>query len=272
MNMVDCLYKCGSGAESKQIYHVYPQSASNIQVTLETGVVCDKCNHYFSGLENYFIQNHPGADARILRLRETKKGKQPKHTTQAGEITRTIGENGIQLQMPMSDIKWSMTEGGGIRFDLAAKARPYDPVRISRVLGKIAMETACQRTDVPGVNLNPYSAEFDPLREYVRFWRQMQFIWFAYKAVEEPGGEPRIAIVRSGATIDTDILGCSCEIRLPGFSYLTPYPPFLDPKQIKVALEGWTVVDSPDPQTASDLTATINLVRKSSEDSAPQTK
>lgn len=267
--MFNCLYKCGSGVESTQAYHVYPASASNIQVVLETGVVCDKCNEYFSKLENYFVHYHPGADARVLRLQQTKKGKQPRHTTEAGEVLRAMEEDGIRLQIPMSDIKWTKTVDGGIQFDLSAKARPYDPTKISRVLGKIAIESAYAQCPIPGANLDPFSQEFDDLRQYVRFWRAPKFIWLAYKNVEEIGGAPRIALVRNGANDDDELLGCLCEIRLPGIRYLFPYPPYLESSQIRVALEGWTVVDSPEPHTPDDLTATIRLKQKTPDESMP---
>ena len=70
------------------------------------GYVCDKCNAYFAKLESYFTHYHPGADAKLMALGKTKKGKQPKHTTQAGEATRTLGDDGYTVQMPMSDVSW----------------------------------------------------------------------------------------------------------------------------------------------------------------------
>jgi hypothetical protein len=256
--MDQCLYKCGSGAPSTQEYHVYPASASNLQIVLERGIVCDKCNAYFSELENYFVHYHPGSAARLMNLGQTKKGKQPQYKSQAGTATREINEDAsFKLQVPMSDVAFETKDDGTIVIKCTAKAREFDSVRISRVLGKIALEAVFAEAPSPGLNFDAYSSEYDPLRRYVRSWGgQPRFIWFAYKGDDGVGSHPQMGIIRG----QTDsIMGVVCVIRLPGMHYILPLLPYLEAEVLQPMLPEWTYVTTPGMHKAKDLEATIPL-------------
>ena len=267
--MDTCLYKCQSDSDSTQIYHVYPQSASNLQVVLESGIVCDKCNAYFAKLENYFVHYQPGASAKLLALKQTKKGKQPTFESNAGLATRTRTDEGLTLNIPFSDIRYEIKEDRSIVFNLAARGRPFDAAKISRVLGKIAIEFVSVQGPYPGLNLDAYSSEYDALRHYVRFGTgALKYVWFAYKDVRGEEGPPLIA---DFFDTDNQLKGALCLIRLPGIHYLFPLPPFLETATLHKPLHDWTFVETAGIHPTKDFDASFSLVpRKKDKDKREQ--
>jgi hypothetical protein len=255
--MGECLYRCGSKWVSTQEYHVLPASASNVAQILPTGVVCNACNAYFAKLEQYFVHYHPGAGTRMTSLKRTKKGRQPKFKTLAGESTRKLGEKEFTVTIPMNDIAVDLKDDGSIVIKLYSKTLPYDSVKISRVLGKIAMETVWDQRPDQGINLDPYSPEYDGLRRYVRFRKgKPRYIWFAYRETSEM--EQPAAIGRIVDEQGTDISGL-CLIRFPGIEYVFPLPPVVEPVVLSGRLEGWTIVDSPGEQPSKDFDVSVQL-------------
>jgi len=234
---------------------------------LENGIVCDKCNGYFAKLENYFVHYQPGASAKLLLLKQTKKGKQPSFESEAGKATRTRNDDGLSLNIPFTDVTYEVKEDRSIVFKATAKGRPFDARKISRVLGKIAIEFVSVQGPYPGLNLDAYSSEYDPLRKYVRYGSgTLKFVWFAYKEVRGEEGPPQIADFFGE---DNQILGGLCMIRLPGIHYLFPLPPFLESAVLHKPLHDWTFVETPGMHPTKDFEAILPLIpRKSVEDSS----
>lgn len=236
--MIECLYKCGSGALSTQEYHVYPLSASNLDLQLPKGVVCDKCNAFFSQLENYFTNRHPGAGERLLALRETRKGKEPKFESQTGTATRRKTAEGFEFTYPLEAVQHEERENGDIVFRGTFTPRPYDSVRIGRVLAKITLESLWPFSG--SGDLDPYGTRMDPLRHYARLGpSKVKFLWFAWKRTQQTERRPQVITIQDPGDEPISQL---CRMFLPGVAFLLPIPPVTSPSVLRQNLRGWNVV------------------------------
>jgi len=239
--MVECLYKCGSGAPSTQQYHVYPISGSVIDLRLEPGVVCDKCNAYFSKLEKHFLERHPGASVRLIHVRQTRKGKPPKFVSKAGAATRTNDTGTHALTFPVEAVETKTLDNGDILITGFFTPYPFDAVKVSRVLAKIALESLLRLPTQEG--LDPYAERFDTIRKYARFGpAELRYLWFAWKRSSERQRLPCVVMVRDDGAKPIATLS---RISLPGIAYLIPLPPLADPATIRKSLDGWNIVDKP---------------------------
>lgn len=249
-----CLYNCNSGADSTQEYHVLPESAANVSLTLPTGIVCDKCNCYFAKLENYFIQRHPGSAQRLMRLEKTKKGKHPKFQSKAGEVTRTITNGQLSVQMNVSDIQFENLDNGDLIIKTKTACEQFDATKISRVLGKIALETLWL---VYGKGkVAPLAETYTGLRDYVRFGRgKLNFLSFSYRVGDYPDRLPGIGPLQNE---DGKPLGHGCMIFLPGIWYFVALPPWEN--QLTSTNEGWKSITEPGKYPVEDLTANVKFV------------
>jgi hypothetical protein len=111
-----CLYGCANGATFKTEYHLLPCSATQFNLVLPPGYVCDKCNNYFSELENYFTHYHPGSSNRLLAINKTRKGKEPVLKATTGDVTRKIHGKSMNLQIPLESLKSETQSNGDIKF------------------------------------------------------------------------------------------------------------------------------------------------------------
>ncbi|WP_414849776.1 HNH endonuclease [Kosakonia quasisacchari] len=69
-----CIFCKMESTSSKSVEHIIPESLWNTKNILPAGIVCDKCNNYFSRkVEKPFIST-PGMDLLdFIRLYQTKK-------------------------------------------------------------------------------------------------------------------------------------------------------------------------------------------------------
>lgn len=130
-----CIFCKADSSSSRSREHILPESLGNVEHTLPCGVVCDRCNNYFSRKLEKPILDSPvfqllRADMQIAN----KKGRVPAFPSQQG--------------------------------------RPLPSYRLmGRFLGKIGLEVLTSRVlGVHGWNQEIIEkAELDPLRNYVRF-------------------------------------------------------------------------------------------------------
>ena len=257
--MFTCLYKCGSSAPSTQKYHVYPASASTMDLILPTGVVCDKCNSYFSKLEKYFTERHPGASTRLLAVEKTRKGKAPVLFTRTGTAFRKDRDGKQNFTFPLDDLQIRIKQDGNIDIVGETKLSPFDATMISRVLAKIALESLWWLMS----EINPFSEQFDPLRTYARFGKGCQsFIWFAYRLNQQHQLPPHLVPVtdREGQCI-----GKFSLIFFPGIQYLLSLLPIMLPSQLR-GLEEWTLVTTPGMIERKSVDLKVELVQITEEE------
>lgn len=251
--MIRCLYDCGSGSDSTQKYHVYPFSASKLDVQLEKGVVCDGCNAYFSKLERYFIERHPGASMRLLHVARTRKGKPPTFAHQDGVATRENNSQTFSLTLPLQSIRHETLENGDIKFIGNYRPFPFDSLKIGRLLAKITLEFLYS---VGGPKYDPFLSRFDELRHYARRGPgKLKYVWFSWKHIDETQRPPQLVMIR---TDSGELVSVLCRISLPGVAYLLPLPPFINPDVISENLVGWQVVgDAGETMLGSETVETL---------------
>ena len=221
-----CLYNCGSTVESNSDeYHVYPYSASEIEIKLPSGIVCDKCNSYFGReLENDFCHLHPGVAHKVLAVKETRKGKPPTQFLTHGRVKAIDQGDGIRnISYPPKDIQIEIDEGKKFSIKSYFESMPFHSRIISRTLAKMALELQLL-SDYK--LLDPYDPIFDSYKQYIRFDRG-DYIWFAYLAEGIPSiqSNPRIWEARVS---DEDIFR-GVYIHFPGVIYSIPLPPVPPP-------------------------------------------
>jgi len=186
-----CLF-CGTNGKSfNNIEHIIPASLGNKTFTLEK-IVCDKCNEYFSKLEEYFIQNHFSSINRLFSVPKTKKGKPPKQNLKCGIAYRD--KNG-KIVFEQSSLLNDPNNQLSITFfaeDISIKTSyPQSDVnakKLSRVLAKIGLETLYFKEGEIA-----YSSEFDLIRHYARFGDTIPFIPFMWHYQTEKNVEILLA-------------------------------------------------------------------------------
>jgi hypothetical protein len=178
-----CLF-CGPKAKSfTRPEHIIPESLGNTAFVLHE-VVCDKCNQYFSKLENYFIHHHLTSLARVFSVQRTKKGKSPMQSLPDGELRRDAGgkinfrqsvisgREGEQLSLTF--LANEIILKGAVIFEDA------DAKKLSRFLAKCAIETLFFKR-----GNEAFQDLYDPLREYARYGGGVKFVPFLWSNQEE---------------------------------------------------------------------------------------
>jgi hypothetical protein len=236
-----CLYNCGSGASSTQEYHVYPASASTLNLTLPSGLICDKCNQYFSEIENYFTNYHPGSSQRVWDGVITRKGKTPTFTHESGKMTRVDGEDARHISTNLGGVRFERHPNGDYTIVSSYTPQSFDASKISRVLHKIAFETLLYYPIDP--NLNPLSDRFLLLRDFVRRPKSsLDFQPFAWMRREEAQEHPCIVSIQDPDT--NNVVAEMCEIHFPGIVYIIAYPPWPSPSSLWESIIDANVVNT----------------------------
>ena len=261
-----CLYRCGSGAESTQTYHVLPRSASTLDITLEPGRVCDRCNEYFATkLEAHFVQRHPGSSERLRYVATTRKKKPPRFETTRGTAIRRNNVGTHELAYPLDNLSWEELPNGDLRFFGTFQGLPFDATIISRLLAKISLEFLVTVSDTSPYW--PYLPSFDQLRRYARCGDgRVRFVWFAWKRTSTDQVVPLFIEIKED---DGSLVTTLVRISFPGVAYLFPIAPFVAPERIPNNLAGWKIVAEAREFQPDHETIEVNLVRKSSS-SIPQ--
>jgi hypothetical protein len=240
--MIQCLYKCDTGFPSTQEYHIYPISASTLDLRLEKGIVCDRCNSYFSNLEQYFTHRHPFTSSRLTSLEKTHKRKTPKLFLKNGRTATREDRNGKHhFTFPVNhDIRLQEEKNGDLIFVAEYEPQSYDAVKISRLLCKMGLETLFNGQ----TELNPYNEAFDPLRRYARFGpnKFLKYVWFAWKKTESVSSPPQIVQVTDGSGTPLTWLA---RLYFPKGTYLIPLIPSHPIRLSDSAQKEWRVIDRP---------------------------
>lgn len=182
-----CIFCNEISENSKSVEHIIPESLGNTKYIMPKGLVCDKCNNYFSShIERQFLEIDSIKRIRFQTLTKNKKGKIPKtDCLVCGDIAELSIINGTAFigVEPETLIKFFAKKPEKIitkSHSINDLENSYD---VSRMLLKIAYELFVYL----GINKNDSreeaeSLEFDgenlePARKYIRYGRKDKQIW-----------------------------------------------------------------------------------------------
>lgn len=170
-----CLFCKRDSAGSRSVEHILPESLGNTTRTLKPGIVCDKCNNYFSrDVERPFLEAPAIAALRFHQSIPSKRGRiPPLGAVLMPGIPATLHrfpKHGIQaVSFPPEGIDSVLRKNGGTLLFTESSAPPSDLV-ISRFLAKVALEAMAERLQehLAGLEYLVDEAQLDEIRRHAR--------------------------------------------------------------------------------------------------------
>ncbi|BBE15875.1 hypothetical protein AQPE_0011 [Aquipluma nitroreducens] len=178
-----CIFCKSESTNSKSVEHVIPESLGSKTIVLPQGLVCDKCNNYFSNKVERPLLTHPSfRNIRAWYQVPNKKGKLPSvKGIIAGEdvdISLKIGKNGKFIIQPEEEKFRNKLE---IQIDKAANGEVFSPFifklefdppkkEMSRFLAKMGLEFLAFRF-LKNKDLIEFlidSDHYDPIRNFAK--------------------------------------------------------------------------------------------------------
>lgn len=172
-----CLFCKVDSESSRSVEHIIPESLGGLSHTLPPGVVCDRCNNYFSReVEKPFLES---AAIMLLRFHQeipSKKGRVPaaQGIISPGfapvTIQRHIGQQlGMSIHVPPDAIEQLLKAEKGMVILPSGAQLPDGPV-VSRFLAKAGLEAMAARlvSQPDGLEYLVDEAQLDVLRNHAR--------------------------------------------------------------------------------------------------------
>jgi uncharacterized protein (DUF736 family) len=179
---MNCIFCKEISDNSTSIEHIIPESLGNKSKILEKGIVCDKCNNYFSTkIEKPLLDLEYFTRLRARNEIKSKKGRIPiekvvfKGSNCISEIKRQ--NNTTYLDVTVNDPTF-------FRKILKGKIKtlvfpvllfpPADNYVVSRFLAKVALEVIAQKLHISqdGLDYLVQEQQFDELREFARYGKR----------------------------------------------------------------------------------------------------
>ncbi|MFA5367288.1 MAG: HNH endonuclease [Dehalococcoidia bacterium] len=172
-----CIFCKSDSSASISEEHIVPQSLGNKEHAIPPGIVCDKCNNYFSKLEKKLLEQPYFTSLRFRNRIRSKKNKYPR-------------EKGLLLS-PLTPIELTRDSDGKLSIDFENGTDPalFQNIKkgtfitpaidmpeendriISRFIGKVGIEYLAMilMEKEEGLNEVVIKPELDLLRNYVRY-------------------------------------------------------------------------------------------------------
>lgn len=174
-----CIFCKKDSSSSRSVEHIIPESLGNKAHILPRGIVCDKCNNYFSlKIEKPLLELPYFRDLRFDEAIKNKKGNYIPTTgvllhPHGGPIRLDHDKNGkfivVINEDKVSKTFKSLNRGEIIRpnFDLPDKNNKF----VSRFLGKVGLERIAKEIMTSQEKLDAFieHEDFELLRNYVRY-------------------------------------------------------------------------------------------------------
>jgi len=180
-----CIFCKSNTSSSKSVEHIIPESLGNHKYTLPKGIVCDKCNNYFSRkIEGQLLEQPYFKNLRFRQRIESKRGRYPptkgvllNHLNEADsevEIQFNDDERAINVYVKNKEAfeNISKLNHGSLllpMFDLPEKNNQI----VSRFLGKVGLEELARRFfSISEEALNEGfidETQLDLLKKFVRY-------------------------------------------------------------------------------------------------------
>ncbi len=185
MNKCFCIFCKSNSSNSRSVEHIIPESLGNKDHVLPQGIVCDKCNNYFSiKIEKKLLEKPYFSSLRFRNSIESKKGKYP---IEKAILLNPLAK--VELIQSKNDgtsiiiddeniwIKFQTIKTGKLMVPHYEICDKNDKI-VSRFLGKVGIEylalVLLEAED--GINEVTYHKGLDELRNYVRYGKD-DFIW-----------------------------------------------------------------------------------------------
>lgn len=173
-----CIFCKIASSNSRSREHIIPESLGNSTLILPQGIVCDKCNNYFSReVEKPFLESPAIRNLRFHQALESKKGRVPSLNAVftpdiPAIVTRyprydytsvKVAPEALEVLAGLKSPKLLLPIGG--------QAPPEQT--ISRFMAKVALEAMALRVigHEGGQNFICDEPQLDPLREHARHGR-----------------------------------------------------------------------------------------------------
>jgi len=178
---MNCIFCKEVSDKSISVEHIIPESLGNNSHILENGIVCDKCNNYFAKkIEKEVLELPYFKSLRHRNYILSKKRRLPRHNAYVNhplggkiEIVQSFG-NILEVIVEDKEVfNLISTKKIDKLFILILTLPPIDNIFLSRLLGKIALESLAQRVK----QVNNWDKDFieheglDDHRNYVRYGR-----------------------------------------------------------------------------------------------------
>ncbi len=171
-----CIFcKCDTSSSSSR-EHIIPESLWNVSHVLPRGIVCDKCNNYFSReVEKPFLESPAILTLRFHEALPSKRGKIPplagflRPNIPAVIYRHTKGQFVGTVSIPEEFVPTFMQNSGG-ELILPAVGPPPEGSVLSRFLAKAAVEAMAQRLLEVPVMFEQWlnDSQIDTIRNHAR--------------------------------------------------------------------------------------------------------
>jgi hypothetical protein len=172
---VRCIFCREDTAASCSIEHILPESLGNKLHVLPPGVVCDRCNNYFShSVEKPFLDSPSIEHLRFHKGLEGKRGRIPSikgfmfpHFPVT--LFRDTRSEGLAVDVPEESIATLLSAKAG-RLIMLLTAPMSSATVISRFVAKVALEALADRLShrTEGIDCVVSETQLDALRDHAR--------------------------------------------------------------------------------------------------------
>lgn len=172
---MECIFCKGDSTHSKSIEHIIPESLGNTEHILIPGIVCDKCNNYFSRKLEQKVLNLPLfiSDRHHLSV-PSKRGRIPeiKVVNFSGADIYNLGKDkygskyiGLPHEKSLPS-KLSLVTLAPSSFQISTEGYVSNDIILSRFIAKMALESLYYLTqDIDFI----FDDQLDDIRNYARF-------------------------------------------------------------------------------------------------------
>lgn len=175
-----CIFCKKDSSASRSAEHIIPESLGNTSHILKPGIVCDRCNNYFSRkVEKPFLESPEIKQLRFHQAIPSKKGKIPPIAGVMSpgvvvDVYRPVKDDDpIHIDIPIdADLPLDDFKTGQLVIPAPDDSKISIPSNqiVSRFMAKVALESMVQRVSdhSEGIEYMVDEAQLDPIRDHAR--------------------------------------------------------------------------------------------------------
>lgn len=194
-----CIFCKLDSKNSKSVEHIIPESLWNTKQILPPGIVCDKCNNYFSRkVERQFLGSPEIEALRFHQAIPSKKGRIPSingailGSNHPVKIQRTLNKDESVMSIELSPEQFELADSGKplkLYFPIGSGIPKSELT--SRFLAKVALEAMAQRLlgSEGGIDYIVDEKELDPIRDHARYGKIKNWPHFSRRIYDANEGE-----------------------------------------------------------------------------------